>query len=79
MSLKQLHINCDCYCTTLTRSKRFKLVFYKRQKELEAKNIEEEVNERIEELVAKRVATSSSILLLTDRYCIAFFTDSKKK
>ena len=31
------------------------LVFYRRQKELEAKNIEEEANKRIEELVAKRV------------------------
>ena len=29
--------------------------FYRRQKELEAKNIEEEANKRIEELVAKRV------------------------
>ena len=43
-------------CTYLaTRSKRCKLVFYRRQKELEAKNIEEEANKRIEELVAKRV------------------------
>ena len=33
----------------------YNLFFYRRQKELEAKNIEEEANKRIEELVAKRV------------------------